>query len=170
LSGPVSDSFRRNAPTASKRAQVLLASLMWTGVGIMLATIGMVWDVSGFHLWGVVLALPFIVVGLLKAGFILDKVAAKAITHIKARPEGGFVLGFFSFKSWLLIAGMMIGGQVLRRTPIPKPYLGFLYVAVGAALIAASRTLWRAWGGWDSGEAVAIAAAVAACEPETLLP
>lgn len=140
--------------SVSKRSQVLLAAAIWTAVGIMLTTFGMIWDVTGFHLLGVAFAIPFILVGLLKAGFILDKVAKRAITHIQGRPERAFVLGLFSFKSWLLIAGMMIGGQVLRRTPIPKPYLGFLYVAVGAALIAASRTLWKAWGTWGSAAAV----------------
>jgi hypothetical protein len=170
LSSSVAQWFRRNAPTASTRTQVLLAALMWTGVGVMLATIGLVWDVSGFHLWGVAFALPFVLVGLLKAGFILDKVAAKAIAHIEARPEGGFVLGFFSGKSWLLIAGMMIGGQVLRRTPIPKPWLGFLYVAVGAALIAASRTLWRGWSVWADRAVVPVIPPIVDCGAETLAP
>ena len=170
MSSPVAPWFGRYAPTASKRTQVLLAALMWTGVGIMLPTLGLVWDISKWHLLGALFALPFIAVGLLKAGFVLDKVAAKAITHIKARPDGAFVLGFFSGKSWLLIAGMMVGGQILRASPIPKPYLGFLYVAVGAALLAASRTLWRTYIAWGPGGARAVAAPAADREPETLLP
>jgi hypothetical protein len=168
VSSSIAQWFDEHGPTASKRTQVFLGAFIWTAVGIMLATFGMVWDISGFHLWGVLFALPFVLLGLLKAGFILDKIAVRAIAHIKGRPEGAFILGFYSAKSWLLIAGMMIGGQILRRTPVPKPYLGFLYVAVGAALIAASRTLWRAWSAWDSGDKVTIVAAGG--EPETLLP
>ncbi len=170
MSSSVAKWFDEHGPSASKRTQVLLAALMWTAVGIMLTTFGLVWDITGFHLWGALFALPFVLVGLMKAGFILDKVANRAVAHIKGRPEGAFILGFFSGKSWLLIAGMMIGGQILRRMPIPKPYLGFLYVAVGAALIAASRTLWRAWSSWDSGDGVAVQVVLADCEPEILLP
>ena len=168
MSSSIAQWFDQHGPTASKRTQVLLAALMWTGVGIMLPTLGLIWDITKWHLLGVAFAAPFIVVGLLKAGFILDKVAAKAIAHIKARPEGAFVLGFFSGKSWLLIAGMMIGGQILRRTPIPKPYLGFLYVAVGAALLAASRNLWRAWRTWGSADvAPVVVPSTVECEAET---
>ena len=41
-------------------------------------------------------------------------------------------------KGYLIIIGMMALGILLRRSPLPRPYLAIVYVAIGGALLQAS--------------------------------
>jgi hypothetical protein len=138
---------KRLLPPASRRTQLLLAGLMWTAVGLMLPTMGLIWDVQGYGLLGLLFAAPFLAVGLLKSK-ILDRISVRTIAHIRQRdPEGPF-LGFLPLQSWLLIGLMMVTGATLRHFLVggaPRAWLGFVYVAVGSALLISSRTLWRGW-------------------------
>jgi hypothetical protein len=147
----LTDISRRKARIrVSRKTQLALAGLMWTAVGIMLPTLGLVWGVQSYGVLGLLFAVPFLAVGLLKSK-ILDRVSAGTIAHIRSRDPEGFVLGFLPLKSWVLIAGMMATGQVLRHTlfaeggPWPRAWLGFVYVAVGSALLLSSRKLWQGW-------------------------
>src|SRR5680860_1312218 len=45
------------------------------------------------------------------------------------------------------IKAVLVLDQVLRMSPIPRADVGFVYVAVGFALLVSSRVLWRVW--WD---------------------
>lgn len=132
-------------PRGSARSQLFMAEMMWTIVGSMLLGLGLYWIVGRYHGPGWVYAAPFLVVGLLKALLILDRVARRTIHRIRTRGDDHCVGGFFSPASWALIAGMMILGQVLRASPLPRADVGFLYVAVGTALLVSSRMLWREW-------------------------
>lgn len=138
---------RRLLPPASKRTQLLLAGLMWTAVGLLLPTLGLVWDVQGYGLLGLVFAAPFLALGLAKSK-ILDRISDGTIEHIRGRdPEAPF-LGFLPLRSWLLIGLMMATGATLRHFLVgghPRAWLGFVYVAVGSALLISSRNLWRGW-------------------------
>lgn len=127
------------------KTQMFLAGLMWTAVGIMLPSMGLVWMTRRWGLLALAFAAPMLVVGGLKAVYILDRVAGRAVARIRERGDGTSVLGFFSLKSWGLIAVMMGSGIALRHSSIPKYDLGFLYVAVGSALLFASRTMWQVW-------------------------
>ncbi len=141
------ETHRRALPSAGAKTQLLLAAGMWTIVGVMLPTMGIVWDLQGYRLLGLVFALPFLGVGLLKSK-ILDRVSARTIAHIRSRDPAGFVLGFLPLTSWLLIALMIATGIVLRHVltgPHPRAWLGFVYIAVGSGLLMSSRKLWRGW-------------------------
>ena len=48
------------------------------------------------------------------------------------------VFSFMPWKSYLLIACMIIMGIGLRHSPIPKAYLSVLYIGIGTALILSS--------------------------------
>lgn len=103
--------------------------------------------VSGryWHAWvlGIALAL-----GVLKSRFLLDRVAAKAVARIRERGRGCF-FGFFSLKSWALVA-LMMGGGILIRKLVVHPgvigagILGALYLGIGTALLVADRVFWLA--------------------------
>jgi hypothetical protein len=88
------------------------------------------------------IAVPLILVGALKAVFILDPMARKTVTRIRDRGPSSSVAGFLSARTWAVVAAMMLTGQVLRASPIPRADIGFVYVAVGSALVLASRTMW----------------------------
>lgn len=134
----------------SRKTQIGLAAAMWTFVGILLPSLGIFWCVQTWGWLGLVFAAPFLAVSLLKSR-ILDRVSVSTIEHIRRRDPDGFILGFLPLKSWILIGGMMATGQGLRATLFrepggwPRGYLGFLYVAVGVALLLSSRVLWKAW-------------------------
>jgi hypothetical protein len=133
-------------PPASRRTQLLLAALMWTAVGVLLPTMGLVWDVQGYGLLGLLFAVPFFAVGLLKSK-ILDRISEGTIAHIRSREADAPFIGFLPLRSWALIGLMMAGGATLRHFFAVGPtraWLGFVYIAVGSALLISSRKLWRA--------------------------
>lgn len=132
-------------PRGSARSQLFLAEMMWTVVGSMLLGLGLLWIVRRYHGPGWAYAAPFLVLGVVKALLILDRVARRTIHRIRTRGDDHCVGGFFSPASWGLILGMMLLGQVLRASPVPRADVGFLYVAVGSALLISSRMLWREW-------------------------
>ncbi|MHB8867834.1 MAG: hypothetical protein ACYC6T_11210 [Thermoleophilia bacterium] len=132
-------------PRGSARSQLLLAEMMWTVVGSMLLGVGLIWIVRRYHGPGWAYAAPFLILGLLKALLILDRVARRTINRIRTRGDDHCVGGFFSPTSWALILGMMLLGQVLRASSVPRADVGFLYVAVGSALLISSRMLWKEW-------------------------
>lgn len=144
------DIARRARFSLSRKTQLALAALMWSGVGIMLPAMGLVWCIQHYGPIGALFAAPFLAVGLLKSK-VLDRISARNIEHIRTRDPEGFVLGFLPLRSWILIAGMMAMGQILRHTlfaadgPWPRAWLGFIYVAVGSALLMSSRKLWQGW-------------------------
>lgn len=132
-------------PRGSARSQLFLAEMMWTVVGSVLLGLGLYWIVRRYHGPGWAYAAPFLALGLAKALLILDRVARRTINRIRTRGDDHCVGGFFSPSSWALILGMMLLGQVLRASPVPRADVGFLYVAVGSALLISSRMLWREW-------------------------
>ncbi|GAB4249322.1 MAG: hypothetical protein Kow00122_06800 [Thermoleophilia bacterium] len=134
-------------PRGGRRTQLLLAELMWTIVGGALLSVGLHWVTRRYGEPGLAYALPFLAVGLAKAFFVLDPVAGKTVRRIEVRGDSRCLGGFFSTRTWAVVAGMMLTGQVLRATPLPRADIGFLYAAVGSALLVSSRVLWRAWWG-----------------------
>jgi hypothetical protein len=145
MSPALRDWLEASKPTASRRTQVLMAQLLWTLVGLGLCAAGFYWILQWAGAPGLLYAAPCLLVGLLKALFALDKVARRTLGRIDARGASRCALGFLSAKSWLLVAGMMAAGRLLRASSLPRVDLGCLYLAVGSGLLVASRTLWRHW-------------------------
>lgn len=120
--------------------------MMWLiGSSILLIRgVGYVHD-RHWHAWALATGL---VLGVIKARFILDRVAKKAVARIRLR-ENSSVFGFFALKSWLLIGAMMGGGIALRTIfvhpgQIGAGILGAVYIGVGTALLLADRHFWLA--------------------------
>ena len=140
----------------TRRLQKLLAASLWTIVGIGLSLGGCYFMFNGFGWWALALAVPMIALGFVKGRFILDKMAKKAVVRIAERGPTAPWWGFYPLRTWILIAAMMATGIVLRNV-IPAifwsghapavyfGYVGLVYLAVGVALIHASRTWWGAF-------------------------
>ena len=133
-------------PKASVRTQLALAALMWLiGASILLVRgFGYIADRS-WHSWALAAGL---VLGVLKARYLLDSVATKAVARIRERGRA-WAPGFFSLRSWGLIALMMGGGIALRQAfvhpgQIGAGILGAIYIGVGSALALADRAFWHA--------------------------
>jgi len=134
-------------PAASAQSHLLLAAMMWTGVGAVLLFFGVRWlfDARGPYVF--VLLAVAVAAGLLKARFVLEHTTRRAIERIRTRGDGRCIGGFLSLRTWAFVAVMMTAGRLLRGGLLPRPVVGFVYVAIGTALLLASRRLWCAWYG-----------------------
>lgn len=84
------------------------------------------------------------VLAALKLRYVLEPTALRAVTRISERGVEQCAGGFFSWKAWVLVFAMMIGGHALRLTTISRPVLGVLYVTISLALFAGSTRFVRA--------------------------
>jgi hypothetical protein len=131
---------------ASVRTQLIGAAVLWL-IGASILLVRGVSYVQGrsWHVWVLAIGL---VLGVLKARVLLDGVATRAVARIRHRGRASF-FGFFSARSWALVALMMGGGILLRRL-IVQPVaagagiLGAVYIGVGTALLLADRIFWLA--------------------------
>ncbi|MBI4719832.1 MAG: hypothetical protein HY770_01080 [Chitinivibrionia bacterium] len=133
----------RLKPAAPVRTHLLLAACAWSIVGSVLVVLGFYWvHAAGSTSSYLVLA---IAIGYAKSRFVLDNAARRAAARIVERGDGKCAGGFFSYKSWLLVAAMALAGRFLRSGLVSQLLLGFIYVAVGSALLISSRLFWRSY-------------------------
>jgi hypothetical protein len=86
-----------------------------------------------------------LVLGTAKTFFILDRVALKNVHRIKEFEAKVCIGSVYSWKTWILVAAMIVLGRFLRTTVLPGEIVGLIYTAVGWALMLASRLMWREW-------------------------
>jgi hypothetical protein len=137
--------LRSIKPSSSRRTRLLLASLVWSAVGVGLLVAGLRWLLTAPGSWawlGLVVAL---LVGAAKGFWVLARRAADNARRIAAAGEARCPGGAFSWGSWLLAVGMMGAGFGLRHSPLPRPWLGLIYTVVGVALLGASGVSWSHW-------------------------
>jgi hypothetical protein len=127
------------------RRHLFAAALMWSLAGLGLSTAGAIWMAESHSRWFLAIALAAVAIGVLKARFVLRRTAGRAVLRIKERGDGRCLGGFLSWKSWLLVAAMMVLGRLLRISPLPLLPRGGIYLAIGSALLFASFPVWRAW-------------------------
>ena len=145
--------YDKITPRASVRVQMFSAAVMWMvglgfllgfGVSFLVRLVGMahpaIWSLA-------LIVVAAIVIGSLKARYILIRYADKAVARIQRRGHACY-FGFFGWSSWGFIAVMMGTGIVLRQlTPLPHypgglVFLAILYIAVGTGLAIADRIFW----------------------------
>ncbi len=135
--------FHTYKPAASAKWHLLLAAAMWSTVGIFLSRMGARWLVQADAaiLWPIVA----VVIGSLKARFVLRRSARRIIGRIRDRGDGRCLGGFISWKSWFLVAVMMTAGRFLRTSDLRLTVRGTAYLAIGSALFLSSLFFWGAW-------------------------
>jgi hypothetical protein len=144
----------RFTPRAGVRVQMFAAAIMWlVGLSFLLVRGVLFIFAPGNNVdhppahWVIMpIIVVAIVIGMLKARYILIKYADKAIARIQHRGHACF-FGFFGWTSWLFIGVMMGGGIALRSSPLVHyswglELLSVLYIAVGTALLIADRIFW----------------------------
>jgi hypothetical protein len=130
-------------PASSARAQLAAAAGLWTVVGLGLGSAGGLWSLSVPAPASLGLLALGACLGLVKAALVIRPMARRNAQRILARGDGRCFGGFLSWKSWLFVLAMMAFGALLRASPVPRPVLGVLYVAIGVALLTGSTPLWR---------------------------
>jgi len=134
----MNEASQRFKPGVDRWALLLLAGLVWIGVGTMLVLLARSWLV----LETVPRAAIASAVGCLAAlaihhfGFL--RVVDKNLSRILPMAGKRCVFSFMTWKSYLLVVVMVATGIALRHSPLPKFYLAMLYIGIGAALILSS--------------------------------
>ena len=132
-----------------KSTSIKIVGIIWFLVGAGLSIAGILWILKlGLGPKLALIVAVSLSVGLLKGKFILQKVALKyhkradEISFTKKDIFTGWakILGV---KGFLLIGIMIAMGRFLRSTPIDRPILGLIYLAVGIALVYASKIFFK---------------------------
>jgi hypothetical protein len=121
-------------PSADKRVLVLLAGLMWCGVGIMLVRYAIIWlgplkmnGVAVYYAAGFLAAMPIHHFGFLK-------IADKNLKRLLPLTEKKCLFSFMTWRSYIIVMVMVSMGITLRHSALPKRYLSILYNGIGLAL------------------------------------
>ena len=128
-------------PSASRRTHLLFAALLWTIAGSIL--LARAWRWTGMEHYPILLS--SFVVGTCKALFLVDRSAKKTIARNMLLNDGSCLGAVYSFKMWFMVVFMIGAGVLLRNSHVSELILGFLYGAIGWALLFSTRLLWRAW-------------------------
>lgn len=119
-----------------------MAAFIWSVVGLFLLIRGFGFTLVNDHLW---YGLVGMAIGTVKAIFILDRTAKKNIKRIKEFDDNTCLGSVYSWKTWLLVAAMILLGRFLRTSAMPREVVGLIYTAVGWGLMLASRLMWLEW-------------------------
>lgn len=126
--------LRKFTPAVDKKILILLAGLMWCGVGVMLIRYAVSWlsaysfkEQVIFYLVGFMIALPTHFFG-------FSKIANKNLRRLMPMEIRKCVFSFMTWKSYLIVLFMVSLGITLRHSSLPKQYLSIVYNGIGLAL------------------------------------
>ena len=134
----------------AKNVSIKIVGSVWFIVGAFLSFTGVRWLLLtglGPKFFGLIFL--SVIIGGLKGSTILKKVAKKyydGADKIKFNDNDIFLgwVKILGIRGFILIASMMILGSILRHSSIDRPILGVIYLAVGIALLYASRVFFSA--------------------------
>jgi hypothetical protein len=124
-------------PAVDKWVLLLLAGFMWIGVGVMLLFYSYVW-LSVYPGKGFSFATTGIIVALMIHHFGFLKIVDTNLGRILPMEGKRCIFSFITWKSYIIVAIMIVMGILLRHSPIPKSYLSIVYIAIGLSLILSS--------------------------------
>jgi hypothetical protein len=126
--------IKKFTPEVDKKILVLLAGVMWCGVGVMLVSFAVSWllPCNGreqvlYYAVGFLAAMPIHHFGFLK-------IADKNLNRLLPLTEKRCLFSFMTWKSYIIVLIMVSMGIALRHSSIPKRYLSILYNGIGLAL------------------------------------
>ncbi len=136
-------SLKRFKPGVKKEIHILFTALLWSCVGVGLFAKGIYYlrdvdQVTMFILAGLLL-------GSLKALFVLDKAAKRTLIRVSQFRDGTCLGAVYSIKTWALVLCMIMFGVFLRNSSLPHYLIGTLYVTIGWGLLFSSRHGWIMW-------------------------
>jgi hypothetical protein len=129
--------INRIKPTINKRYLLLIAGLMWFGVGLMLLRYSIIW-LEEYGNGAFVFATFGFTSALLIHHFGFLKIVNKNLRRIANLNDKPCAFSFMSLKSYLLVMVMVSMGIALRHSSLPKQFLSVLYSGIGLALLLSS--------------------------------
>jgi len=130
-------------PGVPKNWLLLLAGLLWGGVGCMLDCLAWSWLKTETAGKAAMLGAVGLVCALAIHHFGFLRIVDKNLARILPMEGKHCIFSFMPWKSYILIMSMSLLGATLRRSPLPKPYLAVLYIAIGTALFLSSIRYFR---------------------------
>ena len=133
----------------AKNISIKVVGSIWFIVGIALSIVGTKWLLLtglGPKFFG--LLFLSVLIGGLKGKKVLKKIAKRyydGAEKIKFNDNDIFLgwVKILGVRGFILIASMMILGSILRHSTIDRPILGVIYLAVGIALLYASKVFFN---------------------------
>jgi hypothetical protein len=128
------------SPEVNRKTLLLLAGVVWTGVGLALCALAIYWLSVTPGNW----ILPLftgIIVGMLVYYFGFLRLVKKNTDRIYTQAPGKNKVCLFAFQSWssyVIIIVMMAVGYILRHFVVSRLYLVPIYLAIGLGLFLAS--------------------------------
>ena len=129
----------------TKKISLIIVGLIWFGVGVGLSICGIKWLLTlGFGPNMFLFTLLAFVLGSLKGKFVLRKIALKYYrrSEVVQFNKNDIFFGWakiLGIRGFVLIGLMVALGRFLRTSNIDRPILGIIYLAVGIALVYASK-------------------------------
>lgn len=141
----IMEGFRRFNPAVPKRWLLLLAGLVWMGVGTFLCMRAAGWLSASNAPETPVLAFLGLMLALSAGRFMLWKAANRNIRRISMLPDRSCLFAFTAWRGYGMIGIMILLGTVMRHSAVPKPYLAVVYVGMGGALVLSSFLFYRSF-------------------------
>ncbi|MGB8491690.1 MAG: hypothetical protein WCE64_11595 [Bacteroidales bacterium] len=119
-------------PVVDRKVLILLAGLMWCGVGVMLFSFSVEWLSHSqhkvlFYLAGIAAAMPIHHFGFLK-------LADRNLNRLLPLTEKKCIFSFMTWQSYIIVVIMIAMGITLRHSMIPKNDLSVIYTGIGMGL------------------------------------
>ena len=143
---PQNSLWRRLEPAVPRRALYITAALAWELAGLILAVRAFFW-LRGLGPAALAYAGPALLAGWAKGRWVFGRAADKNVARIEAlspHKRRICVFAFQALESYLLVLGMIGTGILLRLSPLPRPLLAAVYLAIGFGLFLGSFRYWRA--------------------------
>lgn len=126
-------------PKVHKHILILIAGILWSGVGILLIKISSRWYELLSNNLLIAVLVSGVVLGIIISYFGFSKLANKNIKRINDYPDKVCMWAFQKWQSYILIIFMISLGVFMRTTSfVPRPILIVIYIGIGFALFTAS--------------------------------
>ncbi len=134
---------RKCSFSTTKNVLLFIAGFVWLCVGTMLLSLAFSWLSAIFNINIYLFVCAGVLLALFAHHFGFLKIADKNLQRIFSMKGKQCLLTFIPWKSYLIIAIMVLLGLILRHSAIPKQYLAILYIGIGLALILSSLRYFR---------------------------
>ena len=123
------------------RSWIALSGMIWAVIGTMLLYKGLSFLSQIDHAQATWWIGAGLIIGFVKGRLVLSKTVARMCAHIEALPMPIQMATVYPKSYWLLLAGMMGLGFLMRF--IPTEFRGCVDVAVGSALVNGAMLYFR---------------------------
>ncbi len=130
--------IERWKPGVPKDTLLLIAGILWIGIGILLDVFSYSWLRAEELRHAILASIIGFVCALVIHHFGFLRIVDRNLDRILPMEGRRCVFSFMPWKSYILIIIMVLIGFMLRHSPIPKLYLAVPYIGIGTALILSS--------------------------------